>query len=109
MRLRAIQERPQDVAEAEAILHEVARRHSKQLVLGVTEEGAGAVVHVDDARAARLEDDDRIGLSLQSLLELRLDRLGALLVFDVGERSNPGENVAGRASLRHRATEVPAK
>ena len=67
------------------------------------------MVHVEDAPVRRLEDDDRIGLRVQRALELRLDRLGALLVFDVGERSNPGENLAGRASLRHGATEVPAK
>src|SRR5262245_8492299 len=107
MRLRALQERWQDFLEG-MFGHEVGRRHSKKFVAGVSEQDGRAVVHVQDAPARRLEEHDRIGLRIQGALELRLDCLDTLLVFDVGERSDPGED-AGRASLRDSATKMPAE
>src|SRR5262245_35126940 len=106
MRLRALQERRQDFPEADRIVfgHEVGRCHSEKFVPGVSEKDTRTVVRVQDVPARWLEDDDRIWLRVQGALELRLDRFDALLVFDVGERSEPGKNLAGRASLRHGAT-----
>src|SRR5262245_48369053 len=102
MRLRGFQQWLQGFAQANAIFgHEVGRRHSEKFVPGVPQEYAGAVVHVQDAPVSRLEDNDRVRLRVQGVLELRQDRLNALLIFDVRERSDPGEDLAGRTSLRN--------
>ena len=111
VRLRAFEERRQDFPKAGTIGfgQEVGRRHSNELVAGVSKKGASAAVRIQNAPARRLEENDRIGLRVQRALELRRDRWDALLIVDVGERSDPGQDLAGRAPLRDSAAQVPAK